>query len=347
MARASDILARCDQKATPLKEALRRYADGNPAAPRAIRADLDLYVQATRTYLAWSAGLLKALEDVCASRPCAGSAVGELVTRCAAYFDSPGRWPQVPAMDLPLRLMIPAYYTARAAQHVSCLFHPHLLDADLTRAHAFATEVLGQPAADAVCRCKNADLRQLPRAEDEADDVVPLHYRSFPSSRMESQLALARTAPPPPPPTPTPTSTSSVAPAAVAPSAVQPDSNPINDQLWVRRLADTRIVLQRDNAFDSGYSGGYYSSRESLLDLHANLRYQWIESSFTRVSIPGMSIGGPSSREVRGTWRVATSGSSVSLVLTDDDGERTSLSLEPSGSGELMVDGRRRAWERL
>lgn len=89
MPQAADILARCDQKGTPLKAALRPYAQANPAAPCTIQADIELYGQATRTYLAWSAGSLKALEDACSSRPGARAAVDELLARCAAYFDTP------------------------------------------------------------------------------------------------------------------------------------------------------------------------------------------------------------------------------------------------------------------
>lgn len=343
MPQAADILARCDQKGTPLKDALRRYAQANPAAPYAIQADLEGYGQATRTYLAWSAGLLKALEDACSSRSGARAAVDALIARCVAYFDAPDRWPAVPAMDLPLRLMLPAYYTARAAQHVSCLFHPHLLDVALGNAHAFAIEILGQPAADAICRCKNDDLGHLPRADDDLQDAISLHYRSFPSSRMASQLAAARNAKRPQP-APLPPTSSVVPPASVSPSVA---TSQTDEMRWIRRLGDSRIVLQRSNVFDSDYSSGHYSSSESLLDLYANGRYRLLESSFVRVSIPGMSIGGPRSQETRGTWSVRSTGGGIALVLAADGGARSTLTLADGGSGAIIVNDRTRAWHRL
>jgi hypothetical protein len=96
------------------------------------------------------------------------------------------------------------------------------------------------------------------------------------------------------------------------------------------------------------YSGDHYASSETPLDLYANGRYRWLESSFVRVSIPGLSIGGPRSQETHGTWSVHSTGTGIALVLTADGGERSTLSLaDGGGCGAIIVNGRPRAWHGL
>src|SRR4249919_1491429 len=115
------IRERCDPSAMALREALVVYKKGNRRVPYAVEADPRLYGDLLRHYLQWAAGLLAAMQEAAAARPAAQGAVDHFVTRSIAYFNDPSRWPGVASLDNPARVLIPAYYAVRAAQHVNGL----------------------------------------------------------------------------------------------------------------------------------------------------------------------------------------------------------------------------------
>src|SRR5262245_18916593 len=121
MSFTAEIRALCDQPGRELREDLLRYAKENPRAPYSIQADSMLYGDLVRHYLQWCAGLLAKMEEASAARPASKAAVDHLLKRTAAYFKDSARWPSVPQLDHPLRLLAPACYAIRAVRRVNSL----------------------------------------------------------------------------------------------------------------------------------------------------------------------------------------------------------------------------------
>ena len=332
MSATAAIRALCDVPGKALRDALLVYAKGNSRAPAAIRADAILYGELVRHYLQWSAALLTTMEQAAAVRPACKSAVDRLVELADAYFRDTARWPAAAHLDHPLRLLIPAYYTVRGVQQVNSLLRPELVSVDLAEAHEFVVEILGHGVSQKVSQHKNADLKALTRIADEPPPVAePLHHRSFLHASQRSRLAEARAPKPAPPP----------APAAPPPApAVTIEKDKPLALGWSLELSDKRIVVERTNSFDSG---SYYS-RETFLDLARGHRYRLLQTSFSRVSSGGLSIGGPSRKESRGEWKVQVTGDTARLALIDDDGGVRSFVLKKGGRDYVTLDGHDRAW---
>jgi hypothetical protein len=345
------IRERCDESAKALREALVEYRKRNASAPYALEADPKLYGDLLRHYLLWASGLLAAMQEAAAARPSASTAVDHFVARAIAYFNDSSRWPGVTSLEDPARLVIPAYYSVRAAQHVNRLFRPPLLSLDVAEAHEFAIELLGVEASDRICQHKNADLAPLARADEDQPPEKPLHYRAFLHAFNRERLAAARAATPKPPAEPPPPVAS--APGGAPPwSAAQqrpttpPAPPPIAEServLWDRELAGTSIVLGRQNS-PPDYSGSTYWSTESFLRLLPNHRFRKEVVGEMRTSYARVHALTPIHRETSGTWEVRTNGVRLSLVLNEDSGDMESLRIEKGPHGTLMVDGRVRAW---
>ena len=345
------IRERCDESAKALREALVEYRKRNTSVPYALEADPKLYGDLLRHYLLWATGLLGAMQEAAAARPSASTAVDHFVARAIAYFNDSSRWPGVTSLEDPARLVIPAYYSVRAAQHVNRLFRPPLLSLDVAEAHEFAIELLGVEASDRICAHKNADLAPLARVDEDQPPEKPLHYRAFLHAFNRERLAAARAATPKPPADPPPPVASApggTPPWSAAPQrpTTPPALPPIAEServLWDRELAGTSIVLGRQNS-PPDYSGSTYSSTESFLRLLPNHRFRKEVVGETRTSYAGVEAVAPIHRETSGTWEVRTNGVRLSLVLNEDSGDMESLRIERGSYGTLKVDGRVRAW---
>ena len=343
MSATAAIRALCDQPARELREALLRYAKGNPLAPYSIQADSMLYGDLVRHYLQWCAALLTKMEEAAAARPAWKDAVVQLLERTAAYFKETARWPSVPHFDHPLRLLVPACYAMRAARRVNSLLEPALVAVDFTEPNEFATELLGQPVFEQISHDKNADFKTMAKiTEDPPHEAEPLHYRSFLHAAQRARLAKARAAKPeppevaPPPPAPTP------------PPPVFAEEDTALAQSWSQKLNDTRITLERTNSFDGGYGGGSsYFSKEVFLELFRGHRYRLLEIGFSRTSYGGMSAGGPTRKESEGEWKVQVLGGNATLVLTGDNGGAVYYRIVKASRDALMLNGRERAWAAL
>ena len=139
MSATAEIRALCDQPGRELREALIRYSKGNARTSYSIQADSMLYGDLVRHYLQWCAGLLAKMQEAAAARPAWKDAVAQLLERTAAYFKETARWPSVPHLEHPLRLLLPACYATRAAQRVNSLFEPALVAVDFTEPNEFVT----------------------------------------------------------------------------------------------------------------------------------------------------------------------------------------------------------------
>jgi hypothetical protein len=343
MSATGEIRTLCDQPGRELREALIRYSKGNARVPYSIQADSMLYGDLLRHYLQWCAGLLAKMEEAAAARPMWKDAVAQLLERSAAYFKDTARWPPVPYLDHPLRLLVPACYAMRAARRVNSLLEPALVAVDFTEPNEFVTELLGRPLFEQISHHKNADFETLAKiAEDPPHEAEPLHYRSFLHAAQRARLAEARAAkpeppeiaPPPPPPTPPP---------------VSADEDTALAQSWSQKLNGSRITLERTNSPpESGYGGGSpYSSRESFLDLYRGHRYRLLEIGFVSgVSYAGLNLPSQETRkESVGEWKIQVRGSAATLVLTNDNGGTDYYRIEQASRDSVKVNGRERAWE--
>jgi hypothetical protein len=192
-----EIRTLCDQPGRELREALIRYSKGNARAPYSIQADSMLYGDLLRHYLQWCAGLLAKMEEAAAVRPAWKDTVTQLLERTAAYFKETARWPSVPHLDHPLRLLVPACYAMRAARRVNSLLEPALVAVDFNEPNEFVTELLGQAVFEQISHDKNADFKMMAKiTEDPPHQTEPLHYRSFLHAAQRARLAEARSAKP-------------------------------------------------------------------------------------------------------------------------------------------------------
>lgn len=339
------IRSRCDRSARDLRHALIEYRKRSGDVPYAVEADLLLYGNLLRHYLQWSTGILPAMREAVAKHPIATGPVNLLIDRVVAYFADESRWPQIAGLEHPARLLIPAYYTVRAAQHVNAAFNPHLLTLDLIEAHEFAIELLGKSTSDVICAHKNADMNSVGRVEQDSVPRKSVHYRSFLHSGNRDSLKAARAAKPKPP---DPSATANapgdmrrtwrrVAPVPAA--AVTEDQR----TRWDQELAGTSIVLGRWNS-PPDYSGSSHTSTESVLYLLANHHFRKTVAGTMRVGYAGIMQKTPIHRETVGTWEVRSTGTRIYLVLLDTSGDMESLWLEKGAGGILRVDGQDRTW---
>jgi hypothetical protein len=340
MSATAEISALCNQPGRELREDLLRYVKGNPRAPYSIQADSMLYGDLVRHYLQWCAGLLTKMEEASAARPASHAAVGCLLERCAAYFKDTARWPSVPHVYYPLRLLVPACYATRAAQRVNSLFEPDLVAVDFTEPNEFIIEILGQTTFEQISHHKNDDFKSLARiAEETAPEAKPLHHRSFLHAAQRARLAQARAAKPEPPnvaPSP---------PPPAPPPAVPVEEDTALAQSWSQKLNDTRITLERTNS----PPGTPYFSRESFLYLYHGHRYRLLKiGSGSGVSYAGLNLPPQESRkESVGEWKIQVRAGAATLVLTGDNGGTDYYRIEKASRDSVKLDGRERAWGAL
>ncbi|MFL6500984.1 MAG: hypothetical protein ACJ8LL_09785 [Candidatus Udaeobacter sp.] len=345
MSAKGEICALCDQPGRELREALDRYSKGNARTPYSIQADSMLYGDLVRHYLQWCAGLLAKMDDAAAARPAWKEAVAQLLERSIAYFKDTARWPSVPHLEYPLRLLVPACYAMRAAGRVNSLTEPALVAVDFTEPNEFAIEILGQPVFEQISHHKNADFETIAKiTEDPPHEAEPLHYRSFLHAAQRCRLAEARDAKPKPP---------QVAPPPLPPTSpvVAAEEDTALAQSWSQKLSDTRITLEQTNSPPgSGYGAGTpYWSRESFLDLYRGHRYRLLEIGF----VGGMSYAGFNSppqetrKESEGEWKIQVRSGAAILVLTCDNGGEDYYRIEKASWDAVKLDGRERAWKAL
>jgi hypothetical protein len=341
-----EIRALCDQPGRELREDLLRYAKANPRAPYSIQADSMLYGDLVRHYLQWCAGLLAKMEEASAARPASAAAVAQLLERSAAYFKDTARWPSLPQLYLPLRLLVPACYAMRAARRVNSLFEPDLVTVDFTEPNEFITEILGQGTVEQISHHKNDDFKSLERiTEDPPPEAKPLHYRSFLHAAQRDRLVAARAAKPEPP-----------KPAPLPPPQAPPPPVPVEEETalaesWNQKLSDTCITLERTNTPPgSGYDAGTpYSSSESYLYLYRGHRYRLLKiGSVGSISYAGQYFPPQQTRkESQGEWKIQVYGRAATLVLIGDIGGADYYRIEKASSDAVKLDGRERAWRKL
>ena len=340
MSATDEIRALCDQPGRELREALIRYSKGNAGAPYSIQADSMLYGGLLRHYLQWCAGLLAKMEEASAARPAWKDAVTQLLERTAAYFKQTARWPSVPHLDHPLRLVLPACYAMRAARRVNSLLEPALVEVDFTEPNEFVTELLGQSIFEQISHDKNADFKTMAKiTEDPSREAEPLQYRSFLHAAQRARLAKARAAKPKPPEVALPPQ-----PPTPPPLASAEQETALADS-WSQKLNDTRITLEQTNSYDPGYGGSSsYYSRESFLDLFRGHRYRLLEivSSSANFALTGNA---ENRRESEGEWKIQVRGSAATLVLIG--GTDVSYRIEKVTRSVLNLNGRDRAWTKL
>jgi hypothetical protein len=344
MSATAEIRALCDQPGRELREDLLRYVKKNGRTPYSIQADSMLYGDLLRHYLQWCAGLLAKMEEAAAARPAWKDAVAQLLERTAAYFKDTARWPSVPHLDHPLRLLVPACYAMRAARRVNSLLEPALVAVDFTEPNEFVTELLGQPVFEQISHDKNADFKTMAKiTEDPPHEAEPLHYRSFLHAAQRARLAEARAAKPELPEAAQPS------PPPAPPPPVPAEEDTALAQSWSQKLTDTRITLERTNSPPgTGYGAGTpYSSRESFLDLYRGHRYRLLEIGF----VGGMSYAGvnlpprETRKESAGEWKIQVRGGAATLVLTADNGGEDWYRIEKATWDAVKLDGRERAWK--
>ena len=338
MSATDEIRVSCDQPGRELREALIRYSKGNARAPYSIQADSMLYGDLVRHYLQWCAGLLAKMEEAAAARPAWKDAVAQLLGRSAAYFKETARWPPVPHLDHPLRLLVPACYAMRAARRVNSLLEPALVAVDFTEPNEFITEILGQGIVEQISHHKNEDFKSLERiTEDPPPEAKPLHHRSFLHVAQRARLADAHAAKPEPP-QPAPS-----APPSAPPPAVPAEEDTALAESWTQNLSDTRITLEKIN------SPPPYFSKESYLDLKRGHRYRVLEiGSVPGVSVPGLSLSScETKKESLGEWKIQVHGGAPVLVLTNDNGGADYYRLETVSRRTLKLNGRDRDWAAL
>jgi hypothetical protein len=340
MSATDEIRALCDQPGRELRENLLRYAKANPRAPYSIQADSMLYGDLVRHYLQWCAGLLAKMEEASAARPASAAAVAQLLERSAAYFKDTARWPSLPQLYLPLRLLVPACYAMRAARRVNSLFEPDLVTVDFTEPNEFITEILGQGTVEQISHHKNDDFKSLERiTEDPPPEAKPLHYRSFLHAAQRDQLVAARAAKPEPPkPAPLP-------PPQAPPPAVPVEEDTALAESWNQKLSDTCITLERTNT----PPGTLYCSSESYLYLSRGHRYRLEKiGSVASISSPGGYLPPLKTRkESEGEWKIQVCGSAATLVLTGDNGGADYYRIEKASWDSVKLNGNEYAWTRL
>lgn len=345
MSATAEIRALCDQPGRELREDLLRYAKQNPRAPYSIQADPMLYGDLVRHYLQWCAGLLTKIEEASAARPASQAAVKHLLERAAVYFKDAARWPSVPHLEYPLRLLMPACYAMRAARRMNSLFEPELVAVDFTEPNDFITEILGQGTVEQISHHKNEDFKSLERiTEDPPPEAKPLHHRSFLHAAQRARLAEARAAKPEPPkPAPLP-------PPSAPPPAVPAEEDTALAESWTQKLSDTRITLEQTNSPPgSGYGGSPYCSRESFLDLYRGRRYRLLEIGFmSSLSYAGLNLPPRETRkESKGEWKIQVHGGAATLVLTGDNGGADYYRIEKANWDAVKLNGCDHAWKRL
>ena len=341
MSATGEIRTLCDQPGRELREALIRYSKGNARAPYSIQADPMLYGDLLRHYLQWCAGLLAKMEEAAAARTAWKDAVTQMLERTAAYFKETTRWPGVPHLDYPLRLLLPACYASRAARRVNSLLEPALVAVDFTEPNEFVIELLGQPVFEQISHDKNADFKTMAKiTEDPPHQGEPLHYRSFLHAAQRARLAEARVAKPKPPEVAPP------APAPAPPPSLAAEEDTALAESWSRKLNDIRITLEQTNSYDSGYGSSSYSSTESFLDLYRGHRYRLLEIRFSSIRA-AMDGDGRTRRQSEGEWEIQVSGGTATLVLRRDSGGADYYRIEKASSDSMKLDGRERAWKTL
>jgi len=341
MSATGEIRALCDQPGRELTEALIRYSKGNARASYSIQADSMLYGNLVRHYLQWCAGLLSEMEKAAAARPAWKDAVAQLLEGTAAYFKETARWPSVPHLDHPLRLLVPACYAMRAARRVNFLLEPALVAVDFTEPNEFVTELVGQPIFEQISYDKNADFKTMAKiTEDPPHEAEPLHYRSFLHAAQRARLAEARAAKPKPPKAAPPP------PPPAAPTVASVDRDKVFALSWSLDLSDTRITLEQTNSPpDSGYGGGSsYFSKESFLYLFRGHHYRLQEITFSSVTCR-MTGAGETRRESEGEWKIQVRGGVATLVVIGDTD--MTYRIEKVTRGFLKLNGRDRAWTKL
>jgi glycine cleavage system H protein len=119
--------------------------------------------------------------------------------------------------------------------------------------------------------------------------------------------------------------------------------------LWSERLRDSRLHGDNSAFGDSDYSGGsYFSWRERDIaftserkaDGILDRRYQWRDTTHTRVSAAGLSNSTKSHTDYAGTWDIDVIGRVAYLVLQDRERGRLRLRLEEGLRGAILLDGR-------
>ena len=303
MSATGEIRTLCDQPGRELREALIRYSKGNARAPYSIQADSMLYGDLLRHY---PSVVVRDCWPRWRRRPRPGRRGKMLWHSCwnalLLYFKETARWPPVPHLDHPLRLLVPACYAMCAARRVNSLLEPALVAVDFTEPNEFVTELLGQPIFEQISHDKNADFKTMATiTEDPPHEAEPLHYRSFLHAAQRARLAKARSAKPKPPEVAPPRRQSTAAGSAPPPLSAEEDT--ALAQFWSQKLNDIRITLERTN---SPPRSSPYFSRESFLDLYHRHRYRLLEVGFdSGVSYAGLNLP---SRETRkesvGEWKI-------------------------------------------
>jgi hypothetical protein len=280
------------------------------------------------------------MEEASAARPASAAAVAQLLERSVAYFKDTARWPSVPQLYLPLRLLVPGCYAMRAARRVNSLFEPDLVTVDFTEPNEFITEILGQGTVEQISHHKNDDFKSLERiTEDPPPEAKPLHYRSFLHAAQRDRLAAARAAKPEPPkPAPSP-------PPPAPPLAAPVEEDTALAESWNQKLSDTCITLEKTNT----PPGIPYCSSESYLYLSRGHRYRLLKiGSVGSISSPGGYLPPLKTRkESEGEWKIQGCGSAATLVLTGDNGGADYYRIEKASWDSVKLNGNEYAWTRL
>jgi hypothetical protein len=104
---------------------------------------------------------------------------------------------------------------------------------------------------------------------------------------------------------------------------------------WSVQLGGKRLTCSDASPPDRDYSGGStFSSRERRIALGDDRRFHWRDSSFTRVSVPGMYLPpNQQQTDITGTWDIELGGQTPLLVLRPTTGDASpSASERPGGA---------------
>lgn len=146
-----------------------------------------------------------------------------------------------------------------------------------------------------------------------------------------------------------PTPPSRVAASVPASPGVSVEPEKAIRLLWSVRLRDSRLHGDNSAFGDDDYSGGsYFSWRERDIaftserkaDGGLDRRYQWRDTTHTRVSAAGLSSSTKSHTDYAGTWDIDVVGRVAYLVLEDRDRGRLRLRLEEGLREIVLLDGR-------
>jgi len=119
--------------------------------------------------------------------------------------------------------------------------------------------------------------------------------------------------------------------------------------LWSLRLGNCRLRGGNSAFGDGDHSGGsYFSWRERDISFTSHRsasggfdrRYQWRDTTHTRVSAGGLSSSTKSHADYAGTWEINVVGRVAYLVLQDRDRGRLRIRLEEGPRGAVLLDGR-------